>query len=1046
MWISDTSIKRPVTTIVLMAALVVFGWIGFSRMGIDAFPEVEFPTVNVRTVLVGASPEVVDQDVTDVLEEQIKTISGIRTLTSRSFEGLSLVSVEFELEKDIDVAAEEVRSKVNLARENLPDDVEDPIVEKFNLANFPIMWLSVAGTGDYAKLSFYADKVVKERLQSVAGVGNIWLGGLRKREIRVWLDPPKLEARGLTASDVVAAIRAKHVELPGGRIEMPERELSVKVEGEYASVAELEGLVVSERDGALVTLRDVGRVDDGFEDLRTIARYNGLPTVGLGVRKQSDANTVAVADAVRKALVEIRRTAPEGVSIDVAFDSSKFIKASMRGVQHDIGFGILLTASLMYLFLRNYRTTIISVITIPISLIGGFVVMNALGFTVNNMTMLAVSLAVGLVIDDAIVVMENIFRHVENDEPPLVAASRGASEVGFAVIAATSSIVAVFLPVAFMEGLIGRFFYEFGMTVALTIVCSVLVALTLTPFMSSRMLRHERTHTRFYDALERFFAGLEARYRKTLSWAVSHRISVIALATLAFALGIVLTLFIGKEFITPADESFFLAQFELPTGTSIEKTDLRLRELERELFRIPEIEGAFTAVGLNDGGEVNRGLMFVNLVPKSERSRSQFEISDAYREVLGSYPDMNGSIQTWNAFGGGENRDVAYVLQGPTTAELARVSEAIAADLRSQGTFVDVDTDLRMDKPDVKVRVNRGLANDLGVDVRAISTEIYTLFGGVSAAKFKDGGYRYDIRVRALPEFRGDASGLAGLAVRNAAGRLIKAPNLVVHEEGEGASSVNRFDRRRAVTLLANVRGIDPGAGLERVAETVKRHLPGDGRWSTTLTGTSQQQQESFASLTFALGLALVVIYMILAVQFESFVHPLTVMVSLPFTMVGVFGALLLTGTTLNIFSFLGIIMLMGIVTKNAILLIDFANKEREKGADKLSAMLTAGPIRLRPILMTAAATIIGIVPVALALSEGGESRAPLAIAVIGGAFTSTALTLLVIPVVYLLFDDAVEWTGRRLLGRAPSGSPGAVPSVPSAVARREGESEALTP
>lgn len=1019
MWISDTSIRRPVTTIVLMAALVIFGWIGFSRMGTDAFPEVEFPTVNVRTILTGAGPEVIDQDVTDVLEEQIKTIAGIRTLTSRSYEGLSLVTVEFELEKDIDVAAEEVRSKVNLARENLPTDVEDPIVEKFNLANFPILWISVAGTGDYSALSFYADKVVKERLQSVPGVGNIWLGGLREREIRVWLDPRKLEARGLTAGDVVAAIQAKHVELPGGRIETPARELSIKVEGEYASVAELEGLVVAEREGALVALRDLGRVEDGFQDLRSIARFNGLPTVGLGVRKQSGANTVAVADAVLEELVDIQRTAPPGVAVDVAFDSSRFIKASMEGVQHDIGFGILLTALLMYLFLRNYRTTIISVITIPISLIGGFIVMNALGFTVNNMTMLAVSLAVGLVIDDAIVVMENIFRHVELDEPPLEAARRGAAEVGFAVIAATSSIVAVFLPVAFMEGLIGRFFYEFGMTVALTIVCSVIVALTLTPFMSSRMLRHERSHTAFYEALERFFTGLESVYRRTLAWAVGHRWSVVGIAVLAFGLGIGMVPFLGTEFITAADESFLLAQFELPTGTSIEKTDLRLREIEKGLFALPEVQGAFTAVGLNDGGEVNRGILFVNLVPKSERRRSQFEVSDAFRAVLNSFPDMKGSIQTWNVFGGGENRDVTYVLQGPSMPELARVSDAITADLRAQGVFVDVDTDLRLDKPDVKVRINRGLANDLGVDVRSISSEIYTLFGGVSPAKFKDGGYRYDIRVRALPEYRTDPRSLGGIAVRGRDGRLIKSPNLIEYAEGTGPSSVNRFDRRRAVTLYANVAGIDAGEGLERVSATVKRHLPEDGRWSTTLTGTSQQQQESFASLTFALGLAIVVIYMILAVQFESFVHPFTVMVSLPFTMVGVFGALLVTGTTLNIFSFLGIIMLMGIVTKNAILLIDFANRERERGVDKVTAMLTAGPIRLRPILMTATATIIGIVPVALALSEGGESRAPLAVAVIGGAFTSTALTLLVIPVVYLLFDDAVEWFARRVVSDA---------------------------
>jgi HAE1 family hydrophobic/amphiphilic exporter-1 len=1024
MWISDTSIRRPVTTITVMAALVIFGWLAFRGMGIDAFPNVELPTVTVRTILVGASPEVVDQDVTDPLEEQIKAIAGIKTLTSQSFEGLSFITVEFELDKDIDVAAAEVRAKVNLAREFLPDDVKEPIVDKFNMANFPILWLSVGGTADYGTLVFFSDKVAKERLQSIPGVANVWLGGLRDREIRIWLDPPKLEARSLTAQDVIQAIRTKHVELPGGRIETAERELTVKVEGEYGSVEELRRLVVSERGGVVTRLEDVGRVDDGFKDLRSIAYFNGRPTIGLGIRKQSGANTVAVAEAVKAKMPELRQLLPAGVHLDMAYDSSTFIKGSMEGVQHDILFGILLTALIMYLFLRESRTTVISVVSIPISLVAAFTVMKALDFTVNNMTMLAMSLAVGLVIDDAIVVLENIFRHVEEGEEAREAARRGTAEVGFAVLAATSSIAAVFIPVAFMEGLIGRFFYQFGLTVAVTIVASALVALTLTPYMSSRMLRVGATHTRFYRTLERFFEGLESRYRRLLEWAVVHRWTTVALAVVALAGGLVLATQVKGEFTTPADQSSFFMTFELPTGTSVDQTNLRLKELEKTLFALPEIESGFTAVGLNDSGEVNQGMMFINLVPKAEREKSQFVVMDELRAAFAKFPDMISQFQTFDQFGGaGRNTAIALVLQGPTTRELAAVAEKIKDDLRRVGGLVDIDSDLRVTKPDVKVTVNRGLADDLGVDVQAISGEIYAMFGGIEAAKFKEGGYRYDIRVRALPQYRKRAEDLQLLSVRARDGSLIKAPNLIAVEEGVGPNAINRFDRRRAVTLYANVTGISENEGLDRVRAAVDRHLPQDGRWSTRLTGRSQTAAESSAALVTALVLALLIIYMVLAVQFESFVHPFTVMLSLPFTMVGVFGALLLTGKTLNIFSFIGIIMLMGIVTKNAILLIDFANQQREKGVDKVRAMLIAGPIRLRPILMTAASSFIGIAPVAFALSEGGETRAPLAVVVMGGVLTSTLLTLIVIPVIYLMFDDAAAWFAR-IFGRSSKDAP----------------------
>ena len=1022
MLISDVSIRRPVMTLTVMAAIIIFGWIAFKGMGIDLFPEVDFPVVTVKTVLEGASPEVIDADVTDVLEEQIKTIGGIKFIMSRSYESLSIIIVEFELEKNVDIAAAEVRAKVNLAEGDLPDDVKKPVVDKMDIAASPIMWLTVYGTADYGKLSYYADKVLKEEIQSINGVGNIQLGGLREREIRVWLDPEKLKARELTAQDVLAAIKLKHLELPGGRIETKEKEYSVKVKGEYSSVEELRTLVVAERNGATITLSEVGKIDDGFEDMRSIARFNGLPAIGLGIKKQSGTNTTAVIDAVKAKLEEIRKHTPEGISIGTALDTSGFIKSSIEGVQFDIIFGIILTALIMYLFLRNVRVTFISVTAIPISLIGGFVVMHALHFTVNFITMLAMSLSVGMVIDDAIVVLENIFRHVESGEDPMTAASRGTSEVGLAVIAATSSVAAVFIPVAFMKGIIGRFFYQFGVTVALTILISVLVALTLTPLLCSRMLHHQKSHSRLYLILENGFQAVERTYRKALEWAISHRWSVIGIAVGTFVLGMFLARFIGTEFITQSDESQFRIGFELPTGTSLEKTAARLQELETMVSSQPETENYFGAVGVGSGEEVNIGVMTVILVPKKERQDSQQEIMTRMREKLIAFKDMTSSVEYISDVGGGERQaDVHLVIKGPSVEELAPVSDRIVEDLDSQGAFIGVDTDLRLTKPDVKVYINRGLADDLGVDVRSISDEIYILFGGVEAAKFKEGGYRYNIRVKALPEFRMTPSDLELIAVRARDGRLIDASNLISQEVSKGPNVINRFNRTRSVTLYADVQGMAAGEGLAKAEETIAKHLPKGGSWGTELVGKTQAFRESFQYLLQALFIAVLVIYMILCVQFESFVHPFTMMLALPLCMVGVFGALLVTGKTLNIFSFIGIIMLMGIVTKNGILLVDFANQQRRKGLDKIQAILTAGPIRLRPILMTASAVVIGIFPVALAFSEGGEMRAPMAIAVIGGMVSSTFLTLLVVPVVYLMLDDLQEWVAEkfgRLRGR----------------------------
>ncbi len=1014
MWLSNTAIKRPVTTIIIMGALLIFGYMSFSRMGIDQFPEIDFPVVTVTTSYPGASPEVMDQEVTNTLEEQINTIAGIKNISSQSYDGLSLVVVQFVLSKDANVAAAEVRAKVELAKQDLPTDIQPPIVQKLDVNSSPIVWISVSGKVPYLQLSQYADKTLKEQLQTVSGVGNIEVAGLREREIRVWVKPKELYARGLTAMDVVNAIQSNHLQLPAGRIEEPQKEYTIKVQGEYLTPQALENLVVKSVNGKTVYLKDVAKVETGTEDFRTIAHFNGVPTIGLGVRKQTGSNTVAVAQAVRAKLKTLAAHTPEGIKVQIATDNSRFILKSIDGAEFDILLGVILTALVMFFFLRNLRVTLISVVSIPISLIGGFIIMNALDFTVNDLTMLAMSLAVGLVIDDTIVVLENIFRHVEGGQDSTTAAQVGTSEVGFAVLAATSSVVAVFLPVAFMKGIIGRFFFQFGMAVAVTVTISLFVSFTLTPYLCSRVLRHERKRSRFYMALGRFFDRLEERYIIILRWGTRHRWSIIGVAVATFIIGMSLLPFIGSEFVPKSDESRFRISIEMPTGISVDAMNQQLYKVESTLFKYPQVKSIFSSVGSGASQEVNKGGFYVELVPKDDRDLSQQQMMAKVRqELISKFPDMRIAVEPISNAGGGGGRqaDVQLIIQGPDIQKLAQISNSAMKDLKEDGRFVDIDTDLRLDKPDVDVNIDRDLAYDLGVNVRSISNEIYALFGGNDVAKYTYNGYRYKIRVKAQGDFRDQPRNIEDIEVRSDSGKMIKAANLVNYEVGEGPSSVNRYDRIHAVNLYVNTTSaISAGEALEVVENDVQKYMPKNGEYMISLGGQSQNMQESFGYMLQALLIAILVIYMILAIQFESFVHPFTIMISLPLTMIGVFGGLLIAGSTLNIFSFIGVIMLVGLVVKNAILLVDVANQQRAAGKDKVEAIVIAGRLRLRPILMTAFAIIFALLPVALALSEGGESRQPLGVAVVGGLFTSTFLTLLIIPIIYLMFDNAAEW------------------------------------
>ncbi|MBI3927845.1 MAG: efflux RND transporter permease subunit [Armatimonadetes bacterium] len=1011
-------IERPVFTTVLICALLAFGALGYSRMGVDLYPEIEPPVVNIRTVLPGANPEVMDQDVTEILEDEVGALAGIDTITSQSLESVSTVTVQFDLNRNIDVAAQEVRDRVAIARRRLPNDIEPPVVEKVDPAASPIMWLAVVGDGPYLELSEIADKYVKERIQGLDGVGGVQMGGFQERTVRVWVKPDRLDQYQLGPIDVMNGLRNWQLELPGGRVENRLSESSIQVEGEFRSIERMGDLVLAYQDGGTVRLRDVAELEDGLQDQRGLARFLGQPTIGLGIRKQSGGNTVAVVREVMEALPEIREGLPDWVDVRVAFDSARFIEASIEGVQFDVLFGALFTCLVIGLFLRNIPATIVSVIAIPASLVGAFFLLYLRGFTINQMSMLGMSLAVGLVIDDAIVVIESIFRHLHQGKDPVRAAVEGTQEVAFAVIAATFSIIAIFVPVGFMGGVVGQFFGQFGLTVALTIFISLIVSLTLTPMMSSRLLR-EHKEGPLARALGKPVDWMETAYRGILAGALStvgRRLAVVGAAAVLFFGGLALASRLGSEFVPDTDDSRFLIFFETPLGSSLQVTDDRVKEAERLIMSHPEVIGAFMAIGILSN-DPNKGLFFITLKKPHDRTVSQKQLMGMLRKDMNDIPGFIAFPATSDPLRAGvgqRNSDIQYVVAGPDLAVLDELAVMLERELKADPTFVDVDTNLELTRPQVKVTLKRDAAVDLGLNTRDISTAIQAIMGGVDVATFKEGGDRYDIRVKAIAGDRTQAGDILRIPVRNVRGEKIYLSSVVEIEETLGPNAINRYNRQRAVTVSSNVvDGVPVGNATERFVEIAKKVLEPYNDYKLEAAGSSKMMQESMAYLMFALIMAVLVVYGILAAQFESFSHPFTIMLTLPLATIGVFLALFMTRMTLNIFSFIGIIMLAGIVTRNAILLVDLVNQLRGRGVPVHEAVLQAGPIRLRPILMTSISAMVGILPVALGWSEGGEARAPMGVAVIGGLLTSTALTLVVIPAVYLLFEDA-----RRLRDR----------------------------
>jgi hydrophobic/amphiphilic exporter-1 (mainly G- bacteria), HAE1 family len=1018
MWISDVSIKRPVFAVMLIGALVALGWISIGRIGVDLFPKVEFPVVSIETRLEGASPEMVETELTDSIEEQVNSTSGIETLSSTSSEGRSSVIISFELDEDADAKAQDVRDKVALARADMPRDAEQSIVLKMDPDAQAIMSVMIAGDMPIRDLTHFADTTVKEHLQRISGVGSIRLIGGRQREIRIWLDATKLRSYGVTADDVMNALRREHAEIPGGRLDTAGlmSEFSVKTKGEVTSVAEFGDIVINFRDDGLPTrISDVARVEDGMEDSRSYAELDGKPGISLEIRRQSGRNTVEVARAIRDELDSIRALAPPGVRLISARDTSMFIEAAANDVFDDIILGVVLVIIVTLAFLLSFRATIIVAIAMPTALISTFFGFYVMDFSINMMTLMALSISVGLLVDDAIVVLESIFRKLDEGYSPMEAASLGVKEVGLAVFAGTASICAVFVPIAFMEGMVGRFFFQYGLAITFSVLVSLLTSITLTPMLCSRFMKvstdNRENMGRVALTFDTGYAKLEEAYRSLLGLSLKHRWVVVIAAFLTIALGVMVARTLPVAFDSNSDRSEFLANLNLPFGAGVEQTRVISSRVAAQLAEIEHVTTVFYTIGSGSQGRVNEAEFYIAVTPKADRDAPILPIMAAVRDSMNeTAPEAENISVTevpWMSGGGFSNFAIQYAVRGPDLGVLQMRTDAILARMRASGNFADVQSSFEDGKPEVQVQIDRNRAADLGVSMRTLAESVRSLVGGTDVTTYEELGSRYDVRVRLEEAQRNDITKLEMIQIRAADGRLIDIANLARFGIDSGPAQIDRQNRSRSITIVANTpEGVSLGPAtdeLEKIIEEVG--LPAGYIWSAE--GEAKRMKENQTAIGFAFMLALAALYMILASQFNSFVQPVVIMLTAPLSFVGAFIALKISGLELTMFAQIGLLALMGLVMKNGILLVDYANNAHERLGSSLAAMLEAGPVRLRPVLMTAFSTICGMIPVALSTSQGAEFRNAMGVLVIGGLASSTFLTLLVVPVAYTLMDDA---------------------------------------
>ena len=1041
MFLSRVSIQRPILATMMNLVLVLFGLIGLTRLPVRELPDIDPPIVSVTTVYPGANAQVVETEVSERLEEAVNNIQGIKTLRSESREGVSNITIEFDLSRDIDIAAQDVRDRVSRVRGNLPLDIREPIVAKQDSDAMPIIW-SALNSDRYSplELTTLAERQIKPRLQGVSGVSSVMIGGEKRFAMRLWLDSDKMAARQVTVLDVQTALRQQNIELPSGRVENLDREMTIQTRGELKTAEEFNQLVVRAEGPTLVRLRDIGRAEEGVEDYRTIARARGKPCVFLGVVKQAKANTVAVAKGIRVEIEAIRPTLPQGCDLWVAYDSSVYVEKAINEVWETLGIAFVLVVLIIFVFLRNFRSTIIPAVAIPVSIVGTFTVLYSFGYSVNILTMLALVLVIGIVVDDAIVVLEAIYRHVEEGMSPLQAAFKAMEEISFAVIAITISLVAVFTPLAFLKSTTGRLFVEFAVAVAGSVAISAFVALTLSPAMSARVLRSLEgvKHGRVFNFFERGFGWLADTYGRWLKGSLRHRVLMLVATLGALALGVLAFLGLEEDFLPLEDKSRMFCIVLTPNGSTSEFTDRQLQKAEKIIASVPEVDtfGAMVAPAFAGPGQANFGIIFVRFKDRHQRDRSAQEIVYApggvfqrfQQEVEGAlaFPNLPKAIEV-------SFRDAPFelILQHQDLDALNKVSQHIANQIRGLDNLRNVRVGFEVDKPELRVNIDRSRAATLGVSIEDVSRTMQILFGGLDLSRIKVGGKEYYVMAQLERQSRLTPQDLDKVFVRNDKGDLIQLSSIVTRTQGAAPNAITHYGRLRSSSITASPGIVPIGTVVKEVEALLARELPPGFLYAWG--GDAKSLSDASTEFWWLLGLASIIVYMTLAAQFESLVHPLTVMLSLPLAFIGAFGLLWvldwggdvglyppIPAMNFNLFSQIGLVLLVGLVTKNSILLVEYANQQRAKGLDSHEAMVQAGRVRLRPILMTAFSTIAGILPIAIGFGAGAESRRPMGIAVVGGMLTSTFLTLFVIPVVYTLFSDLTARLRSREVVSAP--------------------------
>jgi HAE1 family hydrophobic/amphiphilic exporter-1 len=1033
-WLAALCVRRPVFASVLILSLTVIGTFSFTRLGIDQFPNVDIPTILVTTRLPGAAPEQVESEVTDKIEEAVNTISGIDTLTSTSSEGVSLVVVGFTLEKDADVATQEVRDKIDRVLPLLPRTITQPTVERRDPDAFPVLTVALTADEPLRDITEYADKILRRRLESSEGVGQVLVLGGRRRQINVWLDAEQMLAQGLTVNDVSRALQAQNSDVPGGRIEQGAQALTLRTRGRVESADAFGDVVVRNVQGHPVLVRDIARVEDGMADVGTLASVNGDPTVLLQIRKQSGTNTVAIVNGVKERLTELEPTLPPGYRIRIVRDQAEFIEASIESVESHLIIGSILASLVVLLFLGHVRSTIIAAISIPTSIVATFGLVHYMGFTLNMLTMLALTLAVGIVIDDAIVVLENIFRFIEEKGmPPARAAVEATEEIGLAVLATTLSLAAIFVPVAFMSGMVGRFMQSFGLTMAFAIMVSMLVSFTLTPMMCAHWLKPRRAAGPGGEVPghaskdSRIFAALDRTYARMLEWSMTHRGLVAALAVLVLLSSVPLFQTVDVNFMPRDDQSGFDVAVRAPEGTSLEATELMATRLTAAIQRLPEVDYTLVTVAGDGAGTQNSASIFVKLTPIEARRRDQFEVMAAIRDDIVA-PLVAQGVRASVGGGGFGGGGIQYVLQGPEIAELQQYSERLLARVKTIPGVVDADTTLNVGKPELSVRMDRPKAADLGVPLAEAADALRLLVGGDAVTTYNEGGEQYEVHVRAQLNDRDSAAAIGRLPVPSRLGP-IALENVASFATSEAPSDIRRLSRQRQVTVIVNLL---PGASQRAVQDDIAlagEELGLGADYRGEFSGQSRELNRTASAFLTAFALSMIFMYLVLAAQFESWLHPVTILLSLPLTLPFALLSLIIFQQSLNVFSALGLLVLFGVVKKNSILQIDRANQLKDAGLSTHDAIVQACRDRLRPILMTTLAFVAGMVPLVVTRGAGAGTNHAIGWVVIGGQTLVLALTLVVTPVTYALFDDlrrkqlagrAARWVTSRLRAAQP--------------------------